>query len=97
MSLCLGTCAALSEAKIWFVSGTPWSTSPRNLDRVFEVFYVKDEWDKHLRLKKAEPQEYMKLISRYKAILNRKSDADSKISDMKQMESMMELPEIVMI
>lgn len=29
MSLCLGARAAYSAAKIWFISGTPWSTSPR--------------------------------------------------------------------
>ncbi len=97
MSLCWGARAAYSEAKIWFVSGTPWSTSPRDLDRVFAVFYVKNEWDKRPRLRKAEPQEYIKLISRYEAILNKKSDAVSKISNMEPVKSMAELLEIVMI
>ncbi len=95
--MCLGAYAAHSKAKIWFVSGTLWSTSPQDLDEVFAVFYVKDKWDKHSRLKKAETQKYMKLISRYEAILNRKSNAASKISDMEPVESIAELLEIVMI
>ncbi len=97
MSLCLVAYAAHSEAKIWFVSGTLWSTSPRDLDGVFAVFYVKNEWDKRPRLMKAEPQEYMKLISSYEAILKRKSDAASKISNIEPVESMAELLEIIMI
>ncbi len=90
-------CAAHSETKIWFVSGTTWSTSPRDLDGVFAVFYVKDEWDKRPRLKKAEPQEYMKLISRYEVILNRKSNATNKINDMEPIELIAKLLEMVMI
>ena len=76
---------------------TPWSTSLQDLDGVFAVFYVKNRYDKRLRLKKAEPQEYMKLITRYEAILNRKSNAASKISDMKPVELIAKLPELVMI
>lgn len=97
MSLCLGTRAAHSKAKIYFVSRTPWSTSPQDLDEVFAVFHVKNHWDKCPRLKKAEPQGYMKLISWYEAILNRKSDAVNKISDMEPVESMVEILELVII
>ena len=39
----------------------------------------------------------MKLIIRYKAILNRKSDTFSKISDMELVKSMVELLELVII
>ncbi len=63
----------------------------------FAVFYVKDKWDKHLRLKKAEPQKYMKLISRYEAILNRKSNASSKISDIEPVELIVALLEMIII
>lgn len=39
----------------------------------------------------------MKLISKYKAILNRKSDAASKIGDMELVKSMAELLKLIMI
>lgn len=97
MSLCLGACAAHSEAKIWFVSGTPWSTSPWDLNGVLAVFYVNDKWNKRLRLKKTEPQKYMKLISQYEAILNKKSNATSNISNIEPVEFMAVLLELIMI
>lgn len=76
------------------MSGTPWSTSSRDLDGVFAVLYIKNKWDKRPRLKKAEPhQEYMKLISKYEAILNRKSDISSKISNIEPVELMVDLLE----
>lgn len=74
MCLCLRAYTTHSEAKIWFVSGTWWSTSPQDLDEIFVVLYIKNKWDKHPRLKKIKSQEYIKLISEYKAILNRKSN-----------------------
>lgn len=39
----------------------------------------------------------MKLISKYEAILNKKSDAASKISDIEPVESIAELLELVII
>lgn len=97
MSLCLGACTTYFKAKIWFISETPWSKSPRDLDGGFVVLYIKNKWDKRPKLKKAESQKYMKLISRYKTILNRKSDATSKISDIEPIESIAKLLEIVII
>lgn len=79
------------------MSGTPWFTSAQDLDRIFGVFYIKNKWDKCLRLKNAEPQEYIKLNSRYEAIPNRKSNAASKISDIEPVELMVELLELVII
>lgn len=63
MSLCLHAHTAHADAKIWFVSGTPWSTSLQDLDGGFPVFYVKESWDMHAQLRKAELQEYNKLLS----------------------------------
>lgn len=83
--LCLSACVTHSEAKI-LLSETPGSTSPWDLDGVFAIFYVKNEWNKRPRLKKAKPREYIKLISRYEAILNGKSNATSKISNMELVE-----------
>lgn len=39
----------------------------------------------------------MKLISKYEAILNKKSESASKINIMKPVKSMMELLELIMI
>lgn len=61
------------------------------------MLYVKNKWDKRPRLNKAEPQEYTKLISGYEAILNKKSDATNKISNMKRVQLIAELLELVMI
>lgn len=91
MSLCLGTHATHSRAKIWFVSKTLWFTSFGDLDGVFAIFYIKNKWDKYPRLKKVALQEYMKLISRYEVILNWKCNIASKISDIKSIELMVEL------
>lgn len=57
----------------------------------FAVFYVKNKWDKRPRLKNAKSQKYIKLITKYKAILNKKSDATSKISNIELVESIAEL------
>lgn len=97
MSLCLQARTAHADAKIWFISGTPWSTSPRDLDGVFSVLYVKETWDMHARLRKADPQEYNKLITRYEAVLNRRTDVVGKMSDQEPVESMAELLEVIMI
>lgn len=97
MFLCLSACATHFEVRIGFVSETLWSTSLRDLDVGFADLYIKNEWDKRPRLKMAEPQEYMKLISRYIVILNRKSDATSKISNMEPVESIAELLKLVII
>lgn len=97
ISLCLGACAAHCKAKIWFMSRSLWSPSLQNLDGVFAVFYIRDKWDKCSRLKKTELQEYLKLITRYEVILNRKSDAARKISNIEPVESIAKLLELVMI
>lgn len=69
---------------------TPWFIFSQDLDRVYAVFYVKNKWDKYSKLKKAKSQKYIKLISRYEAILNRKIDIISKISNIEPIELMME-------
>lgn len=63
----------------------------------FAILYIQDKWNKCLRLKNTEPQEYIKLINRYEMILNRKSNAASKISNIELVELTAELLEIVMI
>lgn len=55
MSLCLQARTAHADAKIWFISGTSWSMSPRDLDGMFTVLYVKETWDMHAQLRKADP------------------------------------------
>lgn len=97
MSLCLGAHSAHSKGKISFVNRSPWFISPRDLDGVFAVFYVKNKRDKRPRRKKAEADEYLKLISWYEAILNRKSNAASKISNMKRIELIAKLLELIII
>ena len=42
MSLCLQSCITHVDTQIWFISGTLWSMSPRDLDGVFSIFYVKE-------------------------------------------------------
>ena len=51
----------------------------------------------HTRLRKAEPQEYNKLISQYKTVFNRKTDTTSKMSNQKPVELMTELLEVIII
>ena len=97
MSLFLQACTAYTSAKIWFISGTPWSTSPQDLDGVFSVLYVKETWDMHVQLRKAKPQKYNKLITRYKAVFNRRTDIVGKMSDQEPVELMVELLEMIMI
>lgn len=97
MFLCLQARTTHADAKIWFISETPWSTSPQDLDGVFLVFYVKETWNMYARLRKADSQEYNKLITRYKAVLNRRTDFVGKMSDQKPGESMAELLEVIMI
>lgn len=97
MTLCLAARRAHPDARVWFVSGTPWSTSPRDLDGVFSVLYIKKIWDNHARLDKAGPEAYGKLITRYEAILNRSASAASKSNDHEPVEAMAELLEVVMI
>lgn len=97
MSLYLNVCTTYSKAKIWFVSETLQFIFPKDLNEVFAIFYVKNKWDKRPRQKKAKPQEYIKLISKYKAILNRKSESTSKISSLEPVEQMAELLKLVMI
>lgn len=97
MCLYLGACVAHSKAKIWFVSEILWFISLWDFDRVFTVFYVKDEQNKRLKLKKTKSQEYMMFISRYKAILNKKSNAASKISNIKPVEVIAKLLKLVII
>ena len=91
MSLYLHACTAHANTKIWFVSGTPWSTSPRDLDGVFAILYVKEAWSKHARLRKIDLQKYNKLITQYKAVLNRKTNVATKIRDQEPVELMAEL------
>lgn len=59
--------------------------------------YIRKEWNKRPRLRKIELQEYTKLINKYIAILNKKSNTTSKISNIEPVESMTELLEIIMI
>ena len=97
MSLCLRACITHANAQIWFISGTPWSTSSRDLDGLFSVFYVKETWDMHAPLKKADSQEYNKLITWYEAVLNRKTDVIGKMSNQEPVKTMAELLEMIMI
>ena len=97
MSLCLQACTTHANAKILFISGTPWFMSPQDLNRVFSVLYVKKTWNMHAQLRKADPQEYNKLITRYKVVLNRRTDVVCKMSDQKPVELMAELLEMIMI
>lgn len=72
-------------------------TSFSDFDGVFAVNYINNKWDKCPKSKKTEQQEYMKLISRYEAIPNRKRSAASKISNIETVESMTELPKLILI
>lgn len=51
----------------------------------------------HAQLRKADSQKYNKLITRYKAILNCKTNVVGKMSDQEPVESMAELLEMIMI
>lgn len=97
MSLYLGARTAYSKAKIWLVSRTAWSTSFQDLNWVFTILYIKDKWDKHSKPKKTKPQKYIKLISKYKGILNRKIDAASKKINIDIVQLMAELLELIII
>lgn len=61
------------------------------------VLYVKEKWDKYPRLKKKESQEYIKFISRYETILNRRSNTASKISNLESVGSIIDILEIIII
>ena len=97
MFLYLYTYTTHADIKIWFISGTPWFTSPRDLNGVFSVLYIKETWDMHTWLRKADPQEYNKLITRYEAVLNQRTDVVGKMSNQEPVESMAELLEMIMI
>lgn len=97
MAKCLGARRAHAEARVWFVSKTSWSTSPRDLDGVFAVLYVKNIWNNHARLKKAEPGANAMLISQYEAVLNRSNKVANKLTDQEPVEAMAELLEVIMI
>lgn len=64
---------------------------------MFAVFYVKKKWDKHAKLKKADPQEYNKLITWYKAVLNNKTNATGMTKNYKPIEFMVELLKMILI
>lgn len=51
----------------------------------------------HALLRKADPQKYNKLITRYEAIFNQKIDVAGKISNQEPVELMAELLEMIMI
>lgn len=97
MFLYFGAYVAHFKAKIWFIRRIPWFTFFEDLDSIFIVFYVKNKWDKCLKLKKVKSQKYIKLISRYETILNWKSNTVSKISNIKLVELMAELIEVIII
>lgn len=82
MFLYLHTCFTYANAKIWFASKTFCSIFPQDLNEMFVVFYVKKIWSKYARLKKADLQEYNKLITWYKVVLNRKTNTASKQATM---------------
>lgn len=74
-----------------------WSTLSQNLDRVFAVFYIKDKLDKYLKLKNIKLQEYIKLINRYKGILNKKTNIINKLNNMKLIKLLLELLKVIII
>lgn len=64
---------------------------------MFAVLYVRETWDNHTCLKKAELGAYNTLISRYEAVLNKNTDGATKTSDLEPVEAMAELLEVIMI
>ena len=85
------------ETKIWLVNETLLSISLQDLNDDFAVLYIINKWNNSPRQKKVEPQEYIKPMYSYKAILNKKSNAASKISNIKSVELMAELLEVIII
>ncbi len=58
------------ECQVWFISGTSWAKSPRDLQSVLEVL-SSPSWEHHPTLKAVMREQYGKLISDYEVLLNR--------------------------
>ena len=70
MDICRNAITKNNGCQVWFVSGTPYAKSPQDLQRVFEVLSGLS-WKHHPCLKAAIREQYRRLISGYKALLNK--------------------------
>ncbi len=81
---------------MWFVLGTPWAKSPCDLQGVLEVLSG-PSWEHHLALKVVMGEQYGRLISGYKALLNRTEFIPSQSIDNSPIRTMAKILETLMI
>ena len=67
---------AYTQCKSLFMSGTPWSQSPGELEGIFKVLDT-TEWEKDNRLKHACDAELKHLIASYKRLLQKETEVET--------------------
>ena len=82
--------------QIWFVLGTPWAKSPRDLQGVLEVMSG-PSWEHHSCLKAATEEQYRRLISGYEALLNRIEAIPLLLTENNPISTMAEILETIII
>ncbi len=96
MDICRNARNKNKEYQVWFVSGTPWAKSPRDLQGVLEVLSG-PSWEHHPALKAAMGEQYSGLISGYEALLNRTEFIPSRSIDDSLIRTIAEILETLMI
>ena len=96
MDVCRNARTKNNGCQVWFVSGTPWAKSPRDLQGVLEVLSG-PSWEHHPCLKAATGEQYRRLISSYEALLNRTEAIPLLLTKNNPISTMAEILETIMI
>ena len=96
MDVCRNARTKNNGCQVWFVSGTPWAKSPRDLQGVLEVLSG-PSWEHHPCLKAATGEQYRRLISGYEALLNRTEAIPLLLTKNNPISTMAEILETIMI
>ena len=76
---------ANEDCKSLFMSGTPWSQSPGELEGIFEVLMT-NEWVTDNRLKHACDDNFKALVASYKRLLQRENQVETSPQLQKEMK-----------
>lgn len=96
MDICRSARTKNNSCKVWFVSGTPWAKSPRDLQGVLEVLSG-PSWQYHPSLQAAMGDQFGRLISGYEALLNKTDALPHRMNDSDPIHTMADILETLMI
>ena len=96
MDICRNARTKNDGCQVWFVLGTPWAKSPRDLQGVLEVLSG-PSWENHPCLKAATGEQYRRLISGYEALLNKTEAIPHLLTKSNPIRTMAKILETLMI